>query len=77
MQNQLPRSLNKLYEPVAGILGGSFTAAEVTKSGFDWHMLLSPENLNYLIIGSIGAILFAVLAYLSRVAMDAIFKRKK
>ncbi len=69
------RFLNKLYEPTAGIIGGNYTAKEVIKSGWEWHSLFCVENINYLIIGTIGAVLFGIAAYITRLVMDFIFKR--
>jgi uncharacterized membrane protein YeaQ/YmgE (transglycosylase-associated protein family) len=71
----LERIWNRLFEPIVGIIGGTFTASEVTHSNFLLNVF-NAENMSYLIIGTIGAFLFGIAAYMARKLCDYIFKQK-
>jgi polyferredoxin len=81
MQKVLEKIWNRLFEPIVGILGGTYTASEVTHATFSisdfFSNVFNIENIAYLIIGTIGAFLFGVAAYLARRLCDYIFKVKK
>lgn len=77
----LEKIWNRLFEPIVGIIGGTFTAREVTHATFSlqdfFYNVFNIENIAYLIIGTIGAFLFGVAAYMARRLCDFIFQSKK
>jgi ABC-type transporter Mla maintaining outer membrane lipid asymmetry permease subunit MlaE len=78
MQRILEKIWNRLFEPIVGIIGGTYTASEVTHAHFSFFSnVFNLENISYLIIGTIGAFLFGVAAYLARKMCDYLFQTKK
>ncbi len=81
MQRFFEKIWNRLFEPIVGIIGGTFTASEVTHANVSLRDFFSNvfnlENIAYLIIGTIGAFLFGIAAYAARKLCDRIFNAKK
>lgn len=80
MQKILEKIWNRLFEPIVGIIGGTYTASEVTHAHFSFadffFNVFNMENIAYLIIGTMGAFLFGVAAYLARKMCDYFFSEK-